>query len=122
MEEMRAVDALAALAQATRLRLYRLLVQAGPLGLAAGSIALTLGVPAPTLSFHLKGLVQAGLVRVERRGRQMIYAADIGAMRALVDFLTDDCCQGHPELCRGGAEEDALDGSKALQRSVPLHR
>lgn len=119
---MRAVAALAALAQGTRLRLYRLLVQAGPLGLAAGSIALTLGVPAPTLSFHLKGLVQAGLVRVERHGRRMIYAADVGAMRALVDFLTDDCCQGHPELCRGDTEEDARDRSEALQRPVPLHR
>jgi DNA-binding transcriptional ArsR family regulator len=99
MESKSAVRALGALAQDTRLALFRLLVQAGPAGLAAGDIAERLNVPAPTLSFHLSQLSQAGLVLSVRQGRSILYSADFEAMQALVDFLTQSCCGGRPELC-----------------------
>jgi ArsR family transcriptional regulator len=99
METKAAVRALGALAQDTRLALFRLLVQAGPAGLAAGEIAERLGVPAPTLSFHLSQLSNAGLVVALRQGRSILYSADFEAMQALVDFLTESCCGGRPELC-----------------------
>ena len=89
-----AVGALGALAQESRLDAFRLLVRAGDAGLAAGAIAGALGVPAPTLSFHLKELRQAGLVRVRRNGRSLVYAPDFAAMRRLLAYLTDQCCQG----------------------------
>jgi len=88
------VGALGALAQESRLEVFRLLVRAGDGGLAAGAIAGALGLPAPTLSFHLKELRQAGLVRVRRDGRSLVYAPDFAAMRALLAYLTDQCCQG----------------------------
>lgn len=88
------VDALAALAQETRLKVYRLLVQAGPDGLAAGAIGAQLGVPANTLSFHLKNLSQAGLLVARQEGRFIHYAADYAAMDELIAFLTANCCQG----------------------------
>ena len=93
METTDAVEALAAMAQATRLTALRLLVQAGPAGLAAGDIARRLGVPAPTLSFHLRALLHAGLVRSTRDGRSLVYAADFARLRGLVDFLSESCCQ-----------------------------
>jgi ArsR family transcriptional regulator, arsenate/arsenite/antimonite-responsive transcriptional repressor len=99
MKTQSAVRALAALAQETRLALFRLLVQAGPDGLAAGEIAGRLKVPAPTLSFHLAQLSHAGLVVSLRRGRSILYSADFEAMQAIVDFLTESCCSGRPELC-----------------------
>jgi len=91
--------ALAALAHATRLDIFRLLVAQGPNGLAAGAIAHELEVAASTLSFHLKELERAGLVRAWRRRRQIFYAADYEGMRRLLAFLTEDCCQGRPEIC-----------------------
>lgn len=94
MEKQDALSALAALAQETRLDVFRLLVQAGPDGLAAGEIAGRLGIAPPTLSFHLKELRSAGLVRQEREGRSLLYAPDFGAMTALVRFLTENCCGG----------------------------
>jgi DNA-binding transcriptional ArsR family regulator len=99
MKTLSAVRALGALAQETRLALFRLLVQAGPDGLAAGEIGSRLGVPAPTLSFHLAQLSHAGLAVSLRRGRSIFYSADFEAMQALVDFLTQSCCGGRPELC-----------------------
>jgi DNA-binding transcriptional ArsR family regulator len=93
METKDAVEALGAMAQETRLTALRLLVQAGPEGLAAGEIARRLEVPAPTLSFHLRALLHAGLVSAEREGRSLYYAADFGRLRALVDFLSESCCQ-----------------------------
>ena len=93
METNEAVDALAAMAQETRLTALRLLVQAGPEGLAAGDIARRLEVPAPTLSFHLRALLHAGLVRSTRDGRSLFYAADFARLRGLVDFLSASCCQ-----------------------------
>jgi len=94
MERQDALTALAALAHETRLDVFRLLVQAGPAGLAAGRIAGNLAIAAPTLSFHLKELRNAALIRSERDGRSLVYAPDFGAMRALVDFLTENCCAG----------------------------
>ncbi|HBS33172.1 MAG TPA: transcriptional regulator, partial [Parvularcula sp.] len=89
----------AALSQETRLDALRQLVKAGPAGLAAGAIAAAENVPAPTMSFHLKELAGAGLVRSRKEGRSVIYAADYGGIRALVEFLLADCCQGDPRLC-----------------------
>jgi ArsR family transcriptional regulator, arsenate/arsenite/antimonite-responsive transcriptional repressor len=88
-----AVGALAALAQETRLRIFRVLVPRGPEGLPAGRIAQRLDLPAPTLSFHLAKLEQAGLVRCRPDGRERIYSADFAAMRGLVDYLTENCCR-----------------------------
>ena len=88
------IQSLAALAQATRLDIYRLLVQKGPDGLAATAIAEKLDIPNATLSFHVKGLTQAGLVSARQDGRFIYYAANYPAMDALVGFLTDNCCAG----------------------------
>jgi ArsR family transcriptional regulator len=101
MEERAAITAFAALAHETRLRVFRVLIQAGPSGLPAGSIAERLDVPPSTLSFHLAHLERAGLLRATRRHRLVIYAADIEGMRRLLTYLTADCCQGHPEICGG---------------------
>ena len=96
-----ALRALSALAQETRLRVFRLLVRRGPSGLAAGDIADTLGVSPSTLSTHLGILERAGLVRSWRVQRHIFYAAHIDGTRRLLTFLTEDCCQGRPEICGG---------------------
>jgi ArsR family transcriptional regulator, arsenate/arsenite/antimonite-responsive transcriptional repressor len=101
MEERQALTRLSAIAHETRLAIFRLLVQQGPDGVPAGEIAQRLAVAPPTLSFHLKELERAGLIRATRKQRQIIYAADYAGMRALIDFIMRDCCQGHPELCGG---------------------
>jgi len=100
-----AISALSALAHESRLRAFRLLVRAGPEGISAGEIATQLDVAPPTLSFHLAHLVRAGLVDSRREGRSVLYALRVGGIRELVEFITEDCCQGRPELC---ASEDAL--------------
>lgn len=94
MKTKDAVAALAALAQESRLAVYRLLVQAGPQGMAAGVIAETLGLPPATLSFHLKELSNAGLAVSRQDGRYVIYSAHFGNALKLVDFLTENCCGG----------------------------
>lgn len=91
-----AVMALLALGQETRLSAYRLLVQAGPAGLAAGRIADALGASPATLSFHLKTLAQAGLVTRETDSRHVIYRADYAVMNGLMAYLTEHCCAGAP--------------------------
>jgi ArsR family transcriptional regulator, arsenate/arsenite/antimonite-responsive transcriptional repressor len=96
MEKTDAVAALAALAQDNRLDVFRLLVQAGPEGMAAGQVAEKLGLAPNTLTFHFDRLRFAGLVTVRRDGRSMIYAARFEAMNDLVSFLTENCCQGTP--------------------------
>jgi ArsR family transcriptional regulator len=96
MQNKDAVAALAALAQESRLAAFRLLVQAGPAGLAASRIAETLGIPPSSLSFHLKELTHARLVVPRQEGRFVIYAAQFETMNALVDFLTENCCGGAP--------------------------
>jgi DNA-binding transcriptional ArsR family regulator len=92
MEKKEAVAALGALAQETRLDIYRLLVQAGPDGLAAGQIGEQLGLPSATLAFHLKELKITGLATCTRNGRSLIYAAEYSAMNALLAYLTENCC------------------------------
>ncbi len=92
MEKQDAISALAALAHETRLDVFRLLVRTGAEGLPAGAIADALGVPAATLSFHLKELKNAGVVEFRRDGRSLIYRADFGAMQALLAFLSENCC------------------------------
>src|SRR4029450_8669425 len=94
MEKSNAVAALAALAQDNRLDVFRLLVQAGPDGMAAGAIADALDLAPNTLPFHFDRLRAAGLVTVRREGRSMIYAAQFDAMNALLGYLTENCCQG----------------------------
>ena len=93
MEKQIAIDALGALAQDTRLDIFRLLVEAGPDGMAAGEIAAVLGVPSATLSFHLKELRTAGMIASRKDGRWLIYAADFAAIDALISFLMRNCCQ-----------------------------
>ena len=105
MKNTEAVCALAALAQESRLSIFRLLVLNAPDGLTAGAIAEQLELPAPTLSFHLKTLAQAGLVSTAQEGRFVRYRAQIEAINALVGFLTDDCCGGNPELCSPKAKK-----------------
>lgn len=97
--ETRAVSALSALAQASRLRVFRLLVGAGPAGLCPGQIADALAVSANLLSFHLKELHYCGLITQQREGRFLRYRADMDAMKQLMDFLTAHCCHGEP--CAG---------------------
>jgi ArsR family transcriptional regulator, arsenate/arsenite/antimonite-responsive transcriptional repressor len=99
MEISVAIAALAALAQEHRLQTYRLLVQAGPDGIAAGQLAATIGLPPNTLTFHLDRLRQAGLVTVRREGRSMIYAARYDTMNGLLGFLTENCCKGVGAEC-----------------------
>ena len=99
MNERQALSVLAALSQETRLRIVRLLVVAGKEGLAAGAIAKRLGTAASTLSFHLKELDQAGLVRSRRESRSILYSAEYDALSELIRFLMEDCCQGVPEIC-----------------------
>jgi len=97
------IASLAALAQEHRLAAYRLLVAAGPEGMAAGAIADRLGIAASSLSFHLAQLERSGLVGRTRRGRSLIYAADFVAMRGLIGYLTENCCGG--EDCSAPAAE-----------------
>ncbi len=94
-----AVQALSALAQESRLAIYRLLVQAGPSGRVAGQIAETLGIPPATLSFHLKTLAQGGLVHGRQEGRFIRYVADFEAMHGLIDYLSENCCGGDRLVC-----------------------
>ena len=94
METTQAVQSLGALAQETRLGIFRLLVQAGPEGMAAGQIGEKLDLAPATLSFHLAGLTRAGLARSRQEGRFVIYSADFQAMIALVGFLSENCCGG----------------------------
>ena len=99
-----AVKALSALAQQSRLEVFRLLVTCGEQGMAAGQIAQHLAVPAATLSFHLKELQNAGLIVQQRDGRSLIYRLHVENMRALFAYLMEDCCQGRPELRVGSRE------------------
>ena len=106
-----AVDALAALAQESRLKVYRLLVEAGPAGLPAGRIGEALELPPATLSFHLAHLARTGLVRSRQEGRFVIYRADFQNMNELVGYLTENCCGGRscaPATTRKGKSHEAL--------------
>jgi ArsR family transcriptional regulator, arsenate/arsenite/antimonite-responsive transcriptional repressor len=99
MKKSNVIAALSALAQETRLEIFRLLVQKGPDGVAAGEIGERLGQPSPTLSFHLNQLRFAGLVTSRRHSRLIIYSANYKAMNDVLAYLTENCCAGRPELC-----------------------
>ncbi|MCA0422679.1 MAG: metalloregulator ArsR/SmtB family transcription factor [Proteobacteria bacterium] len=99
MEERQALTAFGALSQETRLRLLKLLVVAGRGGVAAGTLAERLEVSPSNISFHLKELERAGLIASRRDSRSIIYCASFEALGALVRFLMEDCCAGHPEIC-----------------------
>ncbi|WP_114227240.1 MULTISPECIES: ArsR/SmtB family transcription factor [Sphingomonas] len=99
MESKLAVAALAALAHEGRLAVFRMLVQAGADGVAAGEIARHLGVPANSLSANLSVLTHAGLIESRREGRSIIYTAAYEPMSALLSYLVEDCCQGSPAIC-----------------------
>jgi DNA-binding transcriptional ArsR family regulator len=111
MEKNNVVAALAALAQDNRLDVFRLLVQAGPEGMAAGAVATALDLAPNTLTFHFDRLRQAGLVTVRRDGRSMIYAARFDTMNDLLGFLTENCC--------GGAPAAACKPARAKRTKVP---
>ncbi|BBL58895.1 ArsR/SmtB family transcription factor [Methylomonas koyamae] len=95
MENKTAVTALAALAQETRLSIFRILIQVGSDGLTAGKISETLGIPPSSLSFHLKELVYAGLIKSRNESRFVIYSANFDAMNELLAFLSENCCGGN---------------------------
>jgi len=99
MSAVHALSVLSALGQLTRLAIFRLLLWRGPEGLVAGGIAEAVGCPPNTVSSHLSILARAGLINGTREGRTIVYRADFATMRALVAFLVDDCCDGHPEVC-----------------------
>lgn len=105
MEISSATEAFAALSQETRLAAFRLLVRAGPAGLPAGEIARALGAAPSTLSTHLGLLQRAGLVSSERRSRQIVYRADYDGVGALMRYLMEDCCKGHPAVRAALADE-----------------
>jgi len=99
MDEADAVEALAALAQETRLRVFRLLLQHGPEGVPAGEIARRLGTPPNTMSTHLAILTRAGLIQARRDSRQIFYGVGLRGIRQLIAFLVEDCCGGRPGAC-----------------------
>lgn len=99
MREDQALSAFAAMSQEHRLRIVRLLVEAGPQGMAAGALGEKLGAGSSKMSFHLSHLEQAGLVRSHRDGRLIIYAVEVATLSGLIAFLLKDCCGGRPEIC-----------------------
>jgi DNA-binding transcriptional ArsR family regulator len=105
MDKSDAIEALHALAQDTRLDVFRLLVKQGAEGMAAGDIAEALGVRQNTMSANLSVLAKAGMVRSEREGRVIRYFANFDGMRSLLAFLMEDCCGGNPELCKPVLDE-----------------
>lgn len=106
METTQAIQVLSALAQESRLAIFRLLVQKGPEGMAAGAIGEKLDLPPATLSFHLAGLARAGLAHSRPDGRFILYSANFENMNALVGFLTEKCCGGRP--CKKGETDETV--------------
>lgn len=117
MDNETAVDALSALAHPKRLALFRFLMRYGPAGLPAGEIAAALDISPSTLSFHLAHLRRAGLLQANRQRRQIFYAISVDRTRALLAYLTEDCCAGHPALCQpeAGALERCATGLEDTQ-------
>jgi ArsR family transcriptional regulator len=99
MKEAEAIEALSGLAHTLRLRTFRVLMEVGPDGLAAGEIASTLATPRSTLSAHLGQMERAGLLVSRRERQQIFYAINVSGARELIDFLVQDCCSARPELC-----------------------
>jgi ArsR family transcriptional regulator, arsenate/arsenite/antimonite-responsive transcriptional repressor len=122
MQTTQAIDALGALAQDTRLKIFRLLVQRGPEGLTAGVIAERLGVPPATLSFHLQQLMHAGLTGQRRESRSLIYSANFETMHALLAYLTENCCSEDPASCAPTGVSGCDTEADAGQTSRPVRR
>lgn len=118
MKKTEVIAALAALSQDTRLDIYRLLVQTGADGLPAGQIGDRLGLPSPTLSFHLAQLKHAGLVTHRRESRSIIYAANYPAMNGLLAYLTANCCQGNTSDCGVDSCEPVSEPARSKRRSA----
>lgn len=121
MDQKHAVKALGALAQETRLALFRLLVSCGPDGLSAGIIAERLGVAPSSLSFHLQQLTRSGLITQRRRSRQLIYSAEYGTMNDLLAYLTENCCGSGlvcPPACNPGETFEGT-GEEPPRRACP---
>ena len=122
MKASAVVTALAALAHENRLAVYRMLVEAGPEGLPAGTISARMKVPPSSMTFHLQALQRAGLITQERMSRQLIYATDFGVMNELVGYLTENCCVQSPSAgacaaeCSAGAERPPT--SRKIRRSA----
>jgi ArsR family transcriptional regulator, arsenate/arsenite/antimonite-responsive transcriptional repressor len=116
MEKSGAIAALAALAQDNRLDVFRLLVQAGPSGMAAGEVAEALGIAPNTLTFHFDRLREAGLIGVKREGRSLIYAAQYETMNSLLAFLRQNCCTGVP---RSSARHKSTKTPARSKKNVP---
>jgi ArsR family transcriptional regulator, arsenate/arsenite/antimonite-responsive transcriptional repressor len=125
MKKEAAVQALGALAQETRIEIFRILVEAGPEGLPAGAVGERLGLPSPTLSFHLNQLRFAGLVTSRRESRSIIYSANFRTMNQVLAYLTENCCGGRPELCAANAfipAETLETSAKAASRARATRR
>jgi len=122
MEEKQALGALAAIAQESRLQVFRLLVHSGTTGQSAGQIAEALEIPPPTLSFHLKELLRAGLIADRREGRSIIYSLNVAVVRALLGFLLEDCCGGRPELCQATPASGSTPETCCAKPKRRLHR
>lgn len=122
MKKSSAIAALAAIAQETRLDIFRLLVQKGPAGIPAGEIGQRMSLPSPTLSFHLNQLRIAGLVRSRRESRSIIYSANYAAMQSLLGYLTENCCSGkiaEPQSeCCASAPEPAAAMARTRRKST----
>jgi DNA-binding transcriptional ArsR family regulator len=122
METKAAIEALSALAQETRLAIFRMLVEVGPEGLAAGVIAERLDVPASSLSFHLAHLTRAGLLVQRRMSRLLIYSADFAGMNQLLGYLTENCCGGNPAACAPAAAKPSAAQDPPPRRRAAARR
>lgn len=122
MEMKEAVKALAAIGHESRLTIYRLLVQAGPPGLAAGEIAQKAGMAPSSLSFHLKELVHAGLLTSRQAGRFVMYSAQFETMAALLSYLTENCCDGEPCMPQFSPNSCAPEKSQRQRKSSTTQR
>jgi ArsR family transcriptional regulator len=124
METSQVINALGALAQDTRLKIFRLLVQRGPEGLTAGVIAECLGVPSATLSFHLQQLMHAGLIQQRRASRSLIYSAHFNTMHALLSYLTENCCADASAACSpaGASCEETAEAEPSQARRSSRQR
>lgn len=116
MEQRQALGAFAALSQETRLQILRLLVVAGPEGMAAGALAVKVEVSPSNISFHLKELEHSGLIGAQRRSRSIAYTANYESLGSLIRFLMEDCCSGHPEICAAAAELGACCAPKLEEK------
>lgn len=115
MNERQALIAFGAMSQETRLRIVRLLVKAGPEGMAAGSIAEAAGVSASNVSFHLKELERGGLVGARREARSIVYTVEYEALSGLIRFLMEDCCAGNPAICAPVLSQSCCEPAEAAQ-------